>query len=122
MSNYATKADLKNAIGIDTLDFAKKTNLANLKYADKLDVDKFKNVLNGLSCLKSKVHKLDIERLETSPVNLIKLINVVENVVVKKTEYNELVEKVHANTTDTSDLVKKADYNIIKKSKGKLLI
>ena len=27
LSNYATKADLKNATGIDTLDFAKKTNL-----------------------------------------------------------------------------------------------
>ena len=56
--------------------------------------------------MKSKVHKLDIEKLETSPVNLSKLINVVKNVVVKKTEYNELVEKVHVNTTDTSDLVK----------------
>ena len=105
MSNYATKADLKNATGIDTLDFAKKTNL---KYVDKLDVDKLKNVLSGLSCLKSKVHKLDIEKLETSPVNLSKLINVVKNVVVKKTQYNELVEKVHVNTTDTSDLVKKS--------------
>ena len=58
--------------------------------------------------MKSKVHKLDIEKLETSPVNLSKLINVVKNVVVKKTEYNELVEKVHVNTTDTSDLVKKS--------------
>ena len=58
--------------------------------------------------MKSKVHKLDIEKLGTSPVNLSKLINVVKNVVVKKTEYNELVEKVHVNTTDTSDLVKKS--------------
>ena len=58
--------------------------------------------------MKSKVHKLDIEKLETSPVNLSKLINVVKNVVVKKTEYNELVEKVHVSTTDTSDLVKKS--------------
>ena len=58
--------------------------------------------------MKSKVHKLDIEKLETSPVNLSKLINVVKNVVVKKTQYNELVEKVHVNTTDTSDLVKKS--------------
>ena len=32
LSNYATKADLKNATGVDTSDFAKeKTDLANLK-------------------------------------------------------------------------------------------
>ena len=31
MSNYATKADLKNERGVDTLDFAKKTEFANLK-------------------------------------------------------------------------------------------
>ena len=31
LSNYATKADFKNATGIDTSDFAKKTELANLK-------------------------------------------------------------------------------------------
>ena len=32
LSNYATKSDLKNATGIDAiLDFAKKTELANLK-------------------------------------------------------------------------------------------
>ena len=31
LSNYAIKADLKNATGVDTSDFAKKTNLPNLK-------------------------------------------------------------------------------------------
>ena len=30
LSYYATKTDIKNATGIDTSDFAKKTNLANL--------------------------------------------------------------------------------------------
>ena len=30
LSNYATKADLKNATGVDTSDFAKKTDSANL--------------------------------------------------------------------------------------------
>ena len=29
LSNYATKADLKNAAGVNTLDFAKKTDLAD---------------------------------------------------------------------------------------------
>ena len=53
LSNYATKADLKNATGVDTCDFAKKADLANLKSdVDKLDIDKLKNVP---SKLKSKV-------------------------------------------------------------------
>ena len=36
LSNYATKADLKNAIGVDTSNFPKKPDLATLKS----DVDK----------------------------------------------------------------------------------
>ena len=44
MSNYATKTDLKNAIGVDTSAFAKKADLANLKCdVDKLDIDKSKS-------------------------------------------------------------------------------
>ena len=39
LSNYATKSDLKNATGIDALDFDKKTDLANLKSdVYKLDI------------------------------------------------------------------------------------
>ena len=39
-SNYATKADLTNATGVDKSDFAKKTDLANLKSdVDKWDID-----------------------------------------------------------------------------------
>ena len=38
LSNYAAKVHLKNAAGVDTPDFAKKTDLADLKPdADKLD-------------------------------------------------------------------------------------
>ena len=92
MSNYAAKADLKNATGVDTSDFAKKTDLANLKSdADKLDIDKLKQVPNNLSNLRSKVHELDIGKLETTTVDLSKLNNVVKNDVVKKTGCNELV-------------------------------
>ena len=41
LPNYATKADLKNAAGVDTSKFAKKVDLANLKSdVDKLDIDK----------------------------------------------------------------------------------
>ena len=74
--------------------------------------------------MKSKVNKLDIAKLETTPVGLSKLSDAVKNEVVKKTEYNELVKKVsNINTTDTSDLVIKTDYitkiNEIKKKKKK---
>ena len=41
LSNYATKADLKNATEVDTSSFAEKTDLATLKSnGDKLDIDK----------------------------------------------------------------------------------
>ena len=44
LSNYATKADLKNTTGADTSDFAKKTDLATLKSdVDKSDINKLKN-------------------------------------------------------------------------------
>ena len=61
-SNSGTKADLKNATGVDASDFAKKTDLANLKSdAEKLDIDKSK----------SKIDKLDIRKPKTTPVELI---------------------------------------------------
>ena len=59
---------------------------------DKLDIDESKIVPSGLNSLKSKVDKLDIEKLETAPVDLSKLSNVVQNDVVKKNEYDELVK------------------------------
>ena len=61
--------------------------------------------------MKSKVDKLDIGKLETTPVGLSKLSIEVKE-VVKKTENNELVKIVNnISTTDTSNLVKKTDYN-----------
>ena len=45
LSNYATKADLKNATEIDSSKLALKSNLANLKAKiDKIDVGKLKTV------------------------------------------------------------------------------
>ena len=49
-----------------------------------------------LASLNSEIDKLDIGQLETTPVDLSKLSDVLENEVAKKTEYNELVEKVSA--------------------------
>ena len=49
LSNYATKADVKNISHIDTLSFALKSNLAGLKNEiDKLDIDKLIPVPWGL--------------------------------------------------------------------------
>ena len=59
--------------------------------------------------MKSKVEKLDIGKVETTPVDLSRLSNVVKNNVDKKTEYNELVKKLNnIKTTDARDLVKKS--------------
>ena len=59
LSNYAIKADLKNAAGADTSKFAKKVDLVKLKSnVYKLDIDKSKNVPSNISNLKSKVNKL----------------------------------------------------------------
>ena len=52
MSNYTKEADLKNATGLDTSEFRKKTNFADLKSdLDKLDIDKLKNIPTNLSNL-----------------------------------------------------------------------
>ena len=48
MSNYAIKADLKNATGVDTSKFAKKVGLARLKPGiDKLDIDRLEKISTG---------------------------------------------------------------------------
>ena len=86
--NYATKADIKNAAGVDTSELAKKVDLANLNSnVDKLDIEKLKNIPNDLSNLKSKVDKLDVDKLVPVPVDLSKPDNVVKNDVVKKDIY-----------------------------------
>ena len=74
------KSWFKNATCVDTLDFAKKTDLANLKSdVDKLDSDKSKNVPSGLNSLKTKEDKLNIGKLEITLVDLSKLSNVIKN-------------------------------------------
>ena len=74
LSNYTTKLDFKKAASVDTSDFAKNTDLANLKFdIDKLHIHKLKNVPSNLSNLKSKVDKLYVGKLETTPVDLSKL-------------------------------------------------
>ena len=63
LSNYATKVDIKNITHVDTSGFALKTNLASIKTkVDKLDIDKLKISPNNLSNLKTKVDKLNIDK------------------------------------------------------------
>ena len=85
LSNYATKADLKNVTGVITSKLAKKVDLVSLKSnVDKLDIDQLKNVPTGLNSLKSKVNKLDVDKLVPVPVDFSKLSGVVKIDVVKK--------------------------------------
>ena len=63
ISNYATKADIKNILHVDTSSFALKTNLANLK---------------------TEVDKLDIDKLVPLPVDLRKLSDVVKMMLLKR--------------------------------------
>ena len=65
LANYATKTDLKNITHVDVSSFVSKTNLA---------------------ALKSDVDKIDADKLKTTPVDLAKLTNAIENDVVKKTD------------------------------------
>ena len=58
LSNYSTKADIKNISHVATSGFALKTNLAGLK---------------------TEVDKLDIDKSAPVPVNLSKLSDVVKN-------------------------------------------
>ena len=118
LSNYETKADLKNAAGVNTLDFAKKTDLVNLVKADldKLDIHKFKNVPSGLSNLKSIVNQLDIGKIETPPVGLSKLSNVLKNDVA-------ILKQVSlARKNDIADFVKKTDFDYKLKNLNKKLL
>ena len=73
--NYATKTDLKNITHVDVSSFASKTNLA---------------------ALKTEVDKIEADKLKTTPADLAKLTNAIENDVVKKTDYNAKVTSIEA--------------------------
>ena len=113
LSNYATKADLKNATGVDTSKFAKKVDLASLKSnVDKLDIDKSKNAPTNLSNLKNKLGKLDVDELVPTPVDLSKLSDVVKNDVVKKDVYNTKIKNIEDKIPDITNLATNATFNL----------
>ena len=119
LSNYATKADLKNATGVDTSHFAKKADLANSKpHVDKLDIDQLKNVPSKLSNFKSKVDKLYIDKWVPVPVDLSKLSDLVKNDVVKRDVYNadiiNIEDKIHEITNWATNTTLNSEINEIK--------
>ena len=75
LTNYATKTDLKNITHVDVSSFASKTNL---------------------EALKTEVDKIDTDKLKTTPTDLAKLTNAIENDVVKKIDYNTKVTVIEA--------------------------
>ena len=126
LSNYATKANLKNATGVEASKFAKNVDFASLKSeVEKLNIDKLEKVPTGLNSLKSKADESYVNKLAPVPVDLSKLCDAVKNEVVKKTEYNELVKNVNAlKTTNTINLVKKliTTRKLVKLKKKKKII
>ena len=73
LTNYAMKDDVKNITHVDVSSFASNTNLA---------------------ALKTEVDKLDTDKLKTTPADLAKLTNAVDNDLVKKTPYNAKVTSI----------------------------
>ena len=82
LANYATKDDVKNITHVDVSSFASKTNLA---------------------ALKTEVDKIDADKLKTVPVDLAKLSNVVNNHVVKKTDYNAKVTDIESQIASVTE-------------------
>ena len=77
LSDYPSKADLKNATDVDMSKITKKIDLVNLKSdVDKLDIDKLKKAPTCFRNLKSKVGKLDFDKLVSASVDLSKLSDV----------------------------------------------
>ena len=68
LSNYTTKTDLKKATGVVTSKLAAKSDS---------------------TILKAEIDKNDLDKLQTAPVDLSKLSNVLNNEVVKKTLYDK---------------------------------
>ena len=64
LSNYATKAYLKNRQVLIHRILLKESDLTNLESdVDKLDIHQLKNVPTNLNNLKSKLDKLDVDKL-----------------------------------------------------------
>ena len=76
-----------------------------------MNIDKLKSLPNNLSILKTKLDKLDIDKLAPVPTDLSKLSDVVKNKVVKKTEYNTKIKNIEDKIPGISNLVTKTNLN-----------
>ena len=82
LANYATKDDVKNITHVDVSSFASKTNLA---------------------ALKTEVDKIDVDKLKTTPTDLAKLTNAVENDLVKRTDYYTKVTSIESQIAGVTE-------------------
>ena len=87
LSNYVTKADVKNILNVDTSSFALKANLVNWK---------------------TEVDKLEIDQLVPVPTDLSKLSNVVKKDIIKKTDYNTKITEIEGKIAVTNLATKTA--------------
>ena len=86
---------MEHATGIDRPDLAAKKDLTALKTkVDKLDINKLTNVLTCSNNLKAKIDDLDVGKLKILPVDFLKkLSDVVDNEVNKNTKFYTLKTK-----------------------------
>ena len=63
-----------------------------------------KNVPTNLSNLKSKVDKLDVDKLVTVPIDLNKLSDAVKSYVVKIDSYNAKIKNIEDKIPDITNL------------------
>ena len=87
LSDYATKADLKNVTHVDASSFGSKTNLA---------------------ALKTEVDKINTDKSKTFPDDLAKLSNVVKNDLVKST-FNTKITEIEDKITTADNKI--TDYS-----------
>ena len=95
LSNNATKDNVKNITHVDVSSFVSKANLVTLK---------------------TEVDKLDTDKLKTTPADLAKLTNAVDNELVKKIVYNA---KVTAIESQTAGVTQSATNNLAEITKLK---
>ena len=79
----------KIEVELDLSNYATKKDIKDITH---IDARGFASKTN-LAALKTEVDKIDTDELKTVPNDLAKLSNVVKNDVVKKTDYNALKRK-----------------------------
>ena len=84
----------------------------NLKSdADKIDIDKFKNIPYNSRNLKRKIEEIDVYRLVPVPVDLNKLSDVVKNDTVEKDVYDAKIKDIEDKIPDIANLASNTTLN-----------